>query len=70
MKTCVISGNFSSDTAERNPTMNLCDDCVAGDARRTGEQLVFQEEEYDPDRGEVCEWCGRTAEEEALAWAE
>jgi hypothetical protein len=71
MKTCMISGDLSSDSAaEQYPTINLCDDCVAEDAKREDNQHIFQEERYDPDYGDTCDWCGRTTEEEAEAKAE
>ncbi|MCD5977039.1 hypothetical protein [Pseudomonas quasicaspiana] len=71
MKTCMISGDlFSDSAAEQYPTVNLCDECVADDAKREGEQHIFEQGEYQPDYGETCEWCGKTDEEEALAWVE
>jgi hypothetical protein len=71
MKTCIISGDLSSGSAAgQNQTVNLCDDCVADDGLQHGTLVIREEEEYEPGYGETCAWCGKTAEEEAQAWAE
>jgi hypothetical protein len=71
MKTCIVSGDLSSGSgAEQNKPVNLCDDCVADDGQKSGRLVIRYDKEYNPDYGETCAWCGRTAEEEAQAWAE
>ena len=80
MKTCMIWGDMSSDRAsEQYPSVTVCDDCVArADIRISydpetgfiGKSVKNQEKsitvsEYDPSLGDTCEFCGKTAEEEA-----
>ena len=65
MKTCVIYGDMSADSAaDQYPTVNLCDDCVTADASQGENHQIVSKEGYDPDLGD-CEWCGTTAEDEA-----
>lgn len=68
MKTCVIYGDMSADSAaDQYPTVNLCNDCVAtDDAQGENHQIVIKQA-YDHNIGDTCEWCSTSAEEEAEA---
>jgi hypothetical protein len=66
MKTCVIYGDLSSDSAgEQYPTVPVCDDCVAAQQAREDESALVSVGEYDDSFGDTCEFCGVSAEEEA-----
>ncbi|SBW80305.1 hypothetical protein PVE_R1G2420 [Pseudomonas veronii 1YdBTEX2] len=58
MKTCVIYGDMSADSAaDQYPTVNLCNDCVAtDDAQGENHQIVIKQA-YDHNMGDTCEWC-------------
>lgn len=66
MKICMIWGDMSSDRAsEQYQSVTLCDDCVLAEQASGEESQVVTVSEYDPDLGDTCEFCGKTAEEEA-----
>ncbi len=68
MKTCTIYGDMQADSAaEQYPTVPLCDDCVAEDAKAGENHQIVTKKSYDPSYGDTCDWCSTTAEEEAAA---
>jgi hypothetical protein len=70
MKTCVIEGDLSSDSAaDQYPTVPVCDDCVETDDKAGANHIIVSKGEYDDSFGDTCEICGTTAEEEEEAKA-
>lgn len=66
MKTCMIWGDMSSDRAsEQYPSVTVCDDCVSAEQSSGEESQIVTVSEYDPTLGDTCEFCEKTAEEEA-----
>jgi len=65
MKTCTIFGDLSSEKSSDNyPTVPICDECVKEDQVRKEESKIVQIGAFDPSLGDVCEFCGKTLEEE------
>lgn len=66
MKTCTVWGDMSSDRAsEQYPSVIVCDDCVSAEQSSGEESRLVTVSEYDASLGEICEFCGKSAEEEA-----
>ncbi len=66
MKTCMILGEMSSDRAsEQYPSVTVCDDCVSAEQSSGEESQIVTVSECDPTLGNTCEFCDKTAEEEA-----
>ncbi len=66
MKTCMIWGDMSSDRAsEQYPSVTVCDDCVSAEQSSGEDSKIVTVSEYDSSLGDACEFCGKTAEEEA-----
>lgn len=65
MKTCVIYGDLSSDSAADNyPTVQICDECVEADAKKQEDAQIVSAGKYDASFGDSCEFCDKTNEEE------
>ncbi len=65
MKTCVIFGDLSSDSASENySTVSICDDCVDEDKKAKDDSQIVSMGAYNPNFGDTCEFCGKTYEEE------
>ncbi len=66
MKTCTIWGDMSSDRVdEQYPSVTVCDDCVSAEQSSGEDSQIVTVSGYDPSLGDTCEFCGKTAEEEA-----
>lgn len=66
MKICTIWGDMSSDrVGEQYPSVTVCDDCVSAERSSGEDSQIVTISEYDPSLGDTCEFCGKTAEEEA-----
>ncbi|MFV3292398.1 hypothetical protein ACNFBR_27165 [Pseudomonas sp. NY11955] len=66
MKTCTVYGDMQADSAaEQYPTVPLCDDCVSEDSQAGPDHKIVSQQRYNPAFGDTCDWCSKTAAEEA-----
>ncbi|MFN6561583.1 MAG: hypothetical protein RMY28_017545 [Nostoc sp. ChiSLP01] len=61
MRTCVVIGDMSSDSAsEQYPTIQICNDCMAD----YDSEDILNSVDFDPMYGNSCTVCHKTIEEE------
>lgn len=59
MKTCMIQSDMSSDRASKQyPMVAVCEDCVKAEKARGEDSQIVYVEDYDPNSGDVCAFCG------------
>lgn len=67
MKSCVIWGDMSSDSASENyPTVAVCDACATEYSKpdEDGESAILQVGSYDASDGDECYFCEISADDE------
>lgn len=61
MKTCVVFGDLSSDSAtDQYPTIQICDDCL----ENYDSEYIQNTVDFNPMYGDSCEFCPKTKKEE------
>jgi hypothetical protein len=65
MKTCMVWGDMSADSAaDQYPSVSVCDECIADDAKSENPQIVSIEGGFDSAYGDECHFCDKSIDDE------